>query len=100
MQVALQWKDAQTFPMAANGPGHQGSIQGRVIPKTQKWYLILPCLALSIIRQGSSVKWSSPRNGVALSPTPWCNSYWKQSPWVTLDYGRQLYLLVPWTNSL
>ena len=24
----------------ANGPGDRGSIPGRVIPKTQKWYLI------------------------------------------------------------
>ena len=27
-----------------NGPEDQGSIPGRVIPKTQKWYLIPPCL--------------------------------------------------------
>ena len=27
-----------------------GSIPGRVIPKTQKWYLMPPCLKLSIIR--------------------------------------------------
>ena len=25
---------------------------------------------------------------------PWCNSYWKGSFWVTLDYGHQLYLLI------
>ena len=28
----------------ANGPEDQGSIPGRVVPKTQKWYLIPPCL--------------------------------------------------------
>ena len=33
----------------ANDPEDQGSIPGRVIPKTQKWYLILPCLTLGII---------------------------------------------------
>ena len=33
------------------------------------------------------------KEGVAPSPTPWCSSYWKGSPRVTLDYGRQLYLL-------
>ena len=33
----------------ANGPGDQGSISGRVIPKTLKWYLIPTCLPLSII---------------------------------------------------
>ena len=27
-----------------NGLGDRGSIPGRVIPKTQKWYLIAPCL--------------------------------------------------------
>ena len=33
-----------------NGPGDLCSIPSRVIPKTQKWYLMLPCLTLSIIR--------------------------------------------------
>ena len=40
----------------ANGLGHQGSILGLVIEKTQKWYLMTPCLAISIIRYVSSVK--------------------------------------------
>ena len=52
-----------------------------------------PCLTLSIIRYGSRVKWTNPGNGVAPSPTPWCSSYRKGSFRVTLDYGRQLYLL-------
>ena len=36
----------------ANGPRDRSSISGRVIPKTKKkkWYLMLPCLTLSIIR--------------------------------------------------
>ena len=33
------------------------------------------------------------REGVAPSPTLWCSSYRKGSLQVTLDYGRQLYLL-------
>ena len=33
-----------------NGPGDRGSIPGRVIPKTLKWYMMPPCLILSIIR--------------------------------------------------
>ena len=33
----------------ANGPGDWGSIPGRVIPNTQKWYLIPPWLTLCII---------------------------------------------------
>ena len=69
----------------ANGPGNRSSIPGRVIPKTQKWYLIPPCLAFSTIRWGSRVKWSNPGKGVAPSPAPRCSSYWKGSLRVTLD---------------
>ena len=58
---------------------------------------MLPCLTLSIIRYGSRVKWSNPRNGVAPSPTPQCRSYWKGNLWVTLDYSRQLYFFM-WHN--
>ena len=68
------------------------SIQGCVIPKTQKWYLMLPCLTLRNIRYVSRVKWSNPGKGVAPSSTPWCHSYRKRSLLVSLDYGRQLYL--------
>ena len=40
----------------ASGPGDRGSISDQVIPKTQKkWYLVPPCLTLSIIRYGSEV---------------------------------------------
>ena len=52
-----------------NVPEDLGSIPGRVIPKTLKWYLIPPCLALSNIRYVSRVKWSNPGKGVAPSPT-------------------------------
>ena len=82
----------------ANGQGNRG----RFIPKTQKWYLILPCLTLSIIRYASKVKWSNTRKGVALSPTPWCSSLWKGNYRVTHDYGRQFgllftsFLTLPW----
>ena len=50
---------------------------------------MLPCLALSIIRWGSRIKWSNPGNGVAPSPQPRFKSYWKASLRVTLD-GHQL----------
>ena len=60
--------------------------------RLKKWYLMLPCLTLSIIRSGSRVKWSNPGKGVAHSSTPWCSWYRKWSLWVPLDYGRQLYL--------
>ena len=82
--------------VSANGLVDRGSILGRVISKTQKWYLMPPCLTLSIIRYGSRVKWSNPRKGIAPSPTPRCSSYWKGSLRVALDYGRQLYLFMLW----
>ena len=51
----------------AIGPGDQGSILGRVILRTQKWYLLRPCLTLIIIWYGSRAKWSNPGNGAAPS---------------------------------
>ena len=77
----------------ANGPEDLDSIPGRVMPKTQKWYLTPPCLTLSLIRYESMIKWSNPRKGVVLSTTPSCSSYLKGSLLVTLDYSGQLYLL-------
>ena len=35
--------------MFANGPEDMGSIPGRVIPKTLKWYVMPPCLTFSEI---------------------------------------------------
>ena len=49
----------------ANGPGDWVSIPGQVIPKTQKWYLMPPCL---ILRIRSKTKWSNPGNVVAPCP--------------------------------
>ena len=77
-----------------NGLGDWGSITGRVISKTLKWYLMSPCSTLSIIRYRSSVKWSNPGKGVAYSPTPRCSSYWKGSFRVALYYGCQIYLYI------
>ena len=48
--------------------------------RLKKWYLMPPCLILSIIR----IKWNNLRNGVAPSSMPQCCSYWKGSLWVTL----------------
>ena len=61
-------------------PGDLGLFPGRVIPKTQKWYLMPPCLTLGIIRYGSRVKWSNPGKGVAPSPTHWCSKLSKREP--------------------
>ena len=48
--------------------------------RLRKWYLMPPCLTLSIIRYGSRVKWSNPGKGVAPSPTPWCSKLSKREP--------------------
>ena len=62
--------------------------------RLKKWYLMPPCLTLSIIRYGSRVKWSNPGKAVAPFPTLWCSSYRKGSLRVTLEYGRQLYFYI------
>ena len=67
--------------------------------RLKKWYLMPPCLTLSIISYGSSVKWSNPGKGVVPSPIPWCSSYRKAKLRVTLDYGRQLYFYFISTKS-
>ena len=68
--------------------------------RLKKWYLMPPCLTLSIIRYGSRVNWSNPGKGVAPFPSPWCSSYRKGSLRFSLDYGRQLYFLLHSINSL
>ena len=78
---------------AEEWPGRPGFNPRSRHTKDKKWYLMPPCLTLSIIRYGSRVKLSNPGKGVAPSSTPWCSSYRKGSLRVTLDYGRQLYLL-------
>ena len=77
----------------ANGPGDLGSIPGRVIPKTQKMVLDAILLNTQHYKVLSRVKWSNLGKRVMPSPTPWCSSYRKGILQVTLDYGRQLYLL-------
>ena len=77
----------------ANGSRDLGLILGLVIPKTQKWYLMPPCLTLNIIMYGSRVKWSNPWKGVAPFPTTWCSSYRKDRLRVTIDYSPQIYFM-------
>ena len=78
----------------ANGPGHLGSIPGRVIPKTQKMVLDSSLLNTQHYKVRIKGKVEQSREGVAPSLTPWCSSYRKGSLRVTLDYGRQLYFLL------
>ena len=77
----------------AKGPGDLGSIPGRVIPKTQKMVLDASLLNTQHYKVRIKGKVEPSREGVAPSPTSWCSSYRKGSLRVTLDYGRQLYLL-------
>ena len=59
--------------------------------RLKTWYMMPPCLTLSIIRKRSRVKWSNPRNGIAPSPTPRCSSYWKGSLRITLTNFTYIY---------
>ena len=67
--------------------------------RLKKWYLMPPCLTLSIIRSGSRVKWGSTGKGVVPSPISWCCSYQKGSFQVTLDYSCQLYYFFYLSNN-
>ena len=69
-----------------NGPG--------VIPKTQKMVLDASLLNTQHYKVQIKGKVKQSREGVTPSPTPWCCSYRKGSLRVTVDYGRQLYLLI------
>ena len=59
--------------------------------RLKKWYLLPPCLILSIIRYVSRVKWRNPGKGVAPFPTPRCSSNSKGSLRATLESSRKLY---------
>ena len=50
----------------------QTGVQSQVesYQRLKKWYLVIPCLTLSIITQGSRVKWSNPEKGVMPSAIP------------------------------
>ena len=67
--------------------------------RLKKWYLMLPCFTISIIRYISRVKWSNEGKGVAPSPTPWSSSYWKGGLQVALDYSHQLYF-TEWSSNI
>ena len=61
--------------MFTNGLGDQGSIPGRVIPKTQKMVRDATLLNTQHYKVGIKGKWCNSRNGIVPSPTPWCGSY-------------------------
>ena len=72
----------------ANGPEAEVQSEVESYQRLEKWYLIPPCLTLSITRYVSRVKWSNPGKGIAPYPTPQWNNYWKGSLWVTFNYSR------------
>ena len=90
----LAWLIGQVRRVFTNDPGDLGSIPGHVIPKTLKMILDTSLLNTQQYKVRKGVKRSNPSKGVAPSPTPHCNSYWKKSLPVALDYGRQLSLLI------
>ena len=59
----------------ANGPGDRGSIQCRVISKTQKMVLAAAVLNTQHYKVRIKCKVEQFRERVASSPTPWCSSY-------------------------
>ena len=65
------------------------------------WYLIPPCLTLSIMRYVSRLKWSNPQKGVARSSTAWCSSYWKgsQEKLLTATKNNTVNIKINWTTT-
>ena len=82
------------------GPGDLGSIPGQVIPKTLKMVLDTSLLNTQHYKVRIKGKVEQSRVGVAPSPIPWCCRYWKGSPLVALDYGRQLYFTYMYIRNL
>ena len=72
----------------ANDPGDQGSVSGRVVPKTLKMVLDASLLNTQHYKVHIRGKVEQSGEGVASSPTPWYSSYWKGSLLVAFDCGR------------
>ena len=90
--------------MFNNGPGDQDSIQGRVIPKTQKMVLDAALLNTQHYEVQIKSKVEQSRERSSASPTPWYRSYWKGSLWVpstTVTNFTYLYIYIYiWTHPL
>ena len=65
----------------ANVPQDQGSIPGRVIPKTQNIVLDASLLNTQHYKLRINGKGKQSRESSSTSPTAWCGSYWKGSLW-------------------
>ena len=77
-----------------NSLGDWGSIPYWVIPKTQKMVLHASLLNTQHYKIWIEGKWSNPEKRLVPSPTPQCNTYWKESLQVALDYSRLTSLLI------
>ena len=73
--VCTDWITGLMSRVFANGPGDQGSIPGRVIPKTQKMVLDAALLNTQYYKVRIKSKVEQFREGVAPFPTPRCRSY-------------------------
>ena len=78
----------------ANGPGDQGSIPGRVIPKTLK---MVHDTSLTHI---SKVKWSNPGKGVAPAPTPRVVAIEKRAFWSPTLLATYYISTLGWRGSI
>ena len=63
----------------ANSTGDQGSILGRVIPKTPKMLLNTSLFNTQHYQVWIKGKVEQSKEGVASSPTSWCSGYGKKS---------------------
>ena len=71
--VHRHWPSRWSVPPWSGRPGF--SPRSRHTKNLKNWYLIYPCLTLSIGRCVSKVKWSNPGEGVAPSLRLRCSSY-------------------------
>ena len=78
-KLTLATTNVQAFGLMsrvfANGLGDGGSILGWVIPKTQKIIFDAALFNTQHYKVSIKGKVEQSREGVAPSPTPWCNSY-------------------------
>ena len=87
-------KIGQVGRMFVQDPGDWGSIPGWVIPKTLKMVLDTYLLNTHHYKVRIKGKWINPGTEVAPFLTPRCSSYWKGSPRVAFNNGRQLYFYI------
>ena len=59
----------------SSGRGDEGSIPGRVIPKTQKMVIDVSLLNTKHYKVQIKSMWSNPGKLVVPSPTPRCSTY-------------------------